>query len=177
MNFFEKIRDTGIPITRLNNKFFYTDKIASLLLKLPYNEINQETALVNFLAKGFSKHHLLKLYEKQQKLAVFISNSMAKFKVYDPNSRKYVQLLQIKYGHGSEYLIMGEILEREYGFKFNFTPKQISEDGGKQLCYQIEQVFNRLPDYFRDKNKNTLKAIKRMIKEEQIAIKIENAEE
>ena len=56
MNWFKKIRDNLIPIEKLYNKFFYTDKVAALLLQLPYQELNQETALVQLLSKGFTKY-------------------------------------------------------------------------------------------------------------------------
>ena len=176
MNWFQKIRDNLIPIEKLYNKFFYTDKVASLLLKLPYQELNQETALVQFLNKGFSKYQLLKLHKKQLKYELYINKAMSKFRVYDPQLRKHVQLIRIQFGQGIEYLLLGEILEREYGFKFKFTPQQIAEDNGKQLCMQIEQVLNRVGDYFKDKNKNTLKAIKKMIEQEQLLSQLEDAE-
>jgi hypothetical protein len=101
---------------------------------------------------------------------------MSKFRIYDPQIRKHVQLVRVQFGHGIEYLLLGEILEREYGFKFDFTPQQIAEDNGKQLCMQIEQVINRIGDYFKDKNKNTLKAIKQMIQQEQLLSQLEDAE-
>lgn len=176
MNWFEKIRDNLIPIEKLYNKFFYTDKVASLLLKLPISEVGDETALVQFLSKGFSKYDLLKLYRKQQKYELYINKAMAKFRVYDSNTRKYIQLIRIQYGQGIEYLLLGEILERDYKFNFKFTPQQIAEDNGYLLCTQIEQALNRMPDYFKDKDKNTLRAIRKMIKEEQILKKLENDE-
>ena len=101
---------------------------------------------------------------------------MSKFRIYDPRIRKHVQVVKVVYGQGIEYLLLGEILEREYGFKFKFTPQQIAEDNGKRLCIQIEQVINRIPDYFRDKNKNTLKAIKKLIEQEQILSQLEDEE-
>lgn len=173
MNWFQKIRDNLIPIEKLYNKFFYTDKVASLLLKLPYQELNQETALVQFLNKGFTKYQLLKLYNRQLKYELFINKSMSKFRIYDPHIKKYVQLVKVQFGQGIEYLLLGEILEKEYGFKFSFSPQQIAEDNGKRLCMQIEQVLNRIGDYFKDKNKNTLKAIKKMI-EEQMIVQLED---
>ena len=176
MNWFEKIRDNLIPIEKLYNKFFYTDKVASLLLKLPYQELNQETALVQFLNKGFSKYDLLKLHKRQVKYELYINKSMGKFRIYDPRLRKHIQLVKVQYGQGIEYLLLGEILEREYGFRFKFTPQQIAEDNGKQLCIEIEQVLNRMPDYFKDKNKNTLKAIRKMIEQEQLLSQLEDAE-
>lgn len=176
MNWFQKIRDNLIPIEKLYNKFFYTDKVASLLLRIPYQEINQETALVHFLNKGFSKYELLKIYKRQLKYELYINKAMSKFRVYDPRIRKHVQLVKVTFGQGIEYLLLGEILEREYGFKFRFTPQQIAEDNGKQLCMQIEQVLNRVGDYFKDKNKNTLKAIIKMIEQEQLLSQLEDAE-
>ena len=174
MKWFQKIRDNFIPIERLYNKFFYTDKVASLLLKIPYQELNQETALVQLLNRGYTKYQLLKLYKRQLKYELYINKAMSKFRVYDPNIRKYIQLVKINYGQGIEYLLLGEILEREYGFKFKFTPQQIAEDNGKQLCMQIEQVLNRISDYFKDNNKDTLNSIKRMIKQEQLIQQIDN---
>ena len=176
MNWFQKIRDNLIPIERLYNKFFYTDKVASLLLKLPYQELNQETALVQLLHKGFTKYQLLKLYKKQLKYEMYINKAMSRFRIYDPHIRKHIQVVKVIYGQGIEYLLLGEILEREYGFKFKFTPQQIAEDNGKQLCIQIEQVLNRIPDYFRDKNKATLNSIKKMIEQERLLSQLEEDE-
>ena len=176
MNWFKKIRDNLIPIEKLYNKFFYTDKVAALLLQIPYQELNQETALVQLLSKGFTKYELLKLHKRQLKYELYINKAMSKFRIYDPQIRKHVQLVRVQFGHGIEYLLLGEILEREYGFKFDFTPQQIAEDNGKQLCMQIEQVINRIGDYFKDKNKNTLKAIKQMIQQEQLLSQLEDAE-
>lgn len=176
MNWFQKIRDNMIPIEKLYNKFFYTDKVASLLLKIPYQELNGETALVHLLSKGFSKYELLKLYNRQLKYEIYINKAMSQFRVYDPRIRKHVQLIKVQYGQGIEYLLLGEILEREYGFRFKFTPQQIAEDNGKQLCSQIEQVMNRVYDYFRDNNKNTLKAIQKMLEQELVLSQLEDAE-
>lgn len=176
MNYFEKIRDNFIPINNLLDKFFYTDKVASLFLKIPYQELNQETALVNLLSKGFTKYRLLQLYKKQKRYELKIHKAMSKFRVYDTRIRKYIQLVNVKYGQGIEYLLLGEILEREYGFKFDFTPEQIAEDNGYALCAEIEQVLNRLSDYFKSNDKRTLKAIQQMTKEQQLALKLENEE-
>ena len=176
MKWFKKIRDNLIPIEKLYNKFFYTDKVASLLLKIPYQELNQETALVQLLSKGFTKYELLKLYKRQLKYELYINKAMSKFRVYDPRIRKHVQLVRVSYGQGIEYLLLGEILEREYGFKFKFTPQQIAEDHGKRLCIQIEQVLNRMPDYFKDNNRNTLRAIKKLIEQEQLMSQLEDEE-
>lgn len=169
MNWFEKIRDNQIPIQKLYNKFFYSDKVGALLLQIPVTEMNQETALILMMQKGFSKHKLLKLFKKQQKLEIKIAKAMNKFRVYDPMAKTYVQTVRVKFGQGIEYLLLGEILESDYGFKFNHTPDQIVEDGGKDLCSQIEQIMNRLPDYYKDRKKSTLISIKKMIKEEQLA--------
>lgn len=177
MNYFEKIRDNFININTLLNKFFYTDKVASLLLKIPYQELNQETALVNLLQKGFTKYHLLQLYKKQKRYELRIHKAMSKFRVYDTRIRKHIQLINVKYGQGIEYLLLGEILEKDYGFKFDFTPEQIAEDNGYALCAEIEQVINRLSDYFKSKDKRTLKAIQNMTKEQQLAMKLAKEDE
>lgn len=172
MNWFEKIRDNFIPIERLYNKSFYTDKVASLLTKIPLKQVNQETALVIFLSKGFSKYRLLKLFAKQSKLILSINKALEKYKVYDPNSRKYVQLIQIQYGIGIEYLLLGEILEREYGFKFDYSAEEIIEDKGQAFCNKVELVLNRIGDYFIDNKKTTLKNIHRFIKEVRLEEKV-----
>lgn len=172
MNFFEKIRDNFIPIEKLYNKYFYSDKVASLLLKTPLSEINQETSLVFLLQKGFSKHQLLKLYKKQIKLELKINSAMSKFRIYDPRSKKYVQTIQVKYGRGIEYLLLGEILEKDFRFKFNYSPSQIMQDQGYALCADIEQIINRIGDYFIDGNKNTLKAIKQLLEEQELIKKL-----
>ena len=177
MNYFEKIRDNLIPIEKLYNKFFYTDKVASLFLKLSCQELNQETALVDFLKRGFTKYKLLQLYKKQKKYELKIHKAMSKFSVYDPRIRKHIQLINIKYGQGIEYLLLGEILERDYGFKFDFTPEQIAEDNGYALCGEIEQVLNRLPDYFKTNDKRILNAIRQITKEQQLAIKLAREDE
>ena len=122
------------------------------------------------------QYELLSLYKRQLKYELYINKAMSKFRIYDPRIRKHVQVVKVVYGQGIEYLLLGEILEREYGFKFKFTPQQIAEDNGKRLCIQIEQVINRIPDYFRDKNKNTLKAIKKLIEQEQILSQLEDEE-
>lgn len=176
LSWFEKIRDNFIPIEKLYNKFFYTDKVASLLLQIPLSEVNQETSLVFLLQKGFSKYHLLKLFKKQTKLELKVTNAMSQFRVYDPRSKKYIQTVQVKYGQGIEYLLLGEILEKDFKFRFNYTPQQIAEDQGYALCADIEQVLNRIGDYFTDHNKQTLKAIKRLLKEQELAKKLANEE-
>ena len=177
MNWFEKVRDNFIPMNSLLNKFFYTEKVASLLLKCPMSDIGQETSLIFLVQKGFTKYQLLKLYKKQMRLIMKIEKAMARFRVYDTTTKKYVQTIHIRYGQGIEYLILGEILERDFGFSFKYTPKEIAEDKGQALCSDIEQVMNRIGDYFQDKNRKTLKSIQNMVKEQQIQRKIANAEE
>lgn len=176
LTWFEKIRDNFIPIEKLYNKFFYTEKVASLLLKTPLADIGQETSLVFLLQKGFSKYELLKLYKRQVNLELRITNAMSQFRVYDPHTKKYVQTVQVKYGQGIEYLLLGEILEKDYKFKFNYSPQQIVEDKGYALCADIEQVLNRIGDYFKDHNPQTLKSIKQLLKEQDIAKRIADAE-
>lgn len=172
LNWLEKIRDNFIPIEKLYNKFFVSDKVASLLLRIPISEVNQETSLVFLLQKGFSKHRLLKLYKKQVKLELKITDAMSRFRVYDPRSRKYIQTVNVKYGQGIEYLLLGEILEKDFKFKFPYTPQDIADDQGYALCSDIEQVMNRIGDYFIDHNKQTLKSIKDLLKEQQLAKKL-----
>ena len=177
LNFFEKIRDNFIPIEKLYNKFFYTDKVGALLLGIPYTELNGETALINLLHKGYSKHHLLKLYDKQLKLEVRINKFMNKFRIYDPQIRKYVQQIKIQFGQGIEYLLLGEILEKDYGFKFDFTPNEVAVDNGRELCNLIELAINRMTDYFQsDRSRNTLRSIHKMIFEQRLAKKLEDDE-
>ena len=165
MNIIEKIRDNFIPIEKLYNKFFYSEKVASLLLKKPLNEIGQDTALVLFLSPEISKSKLLKLYKKQNTLILKITRSLDQFKVYDASSKKYFQPMKINYGTGIEYLILGEILERDFKFNFNYTPEEVYMDKGLKLCSNIEIVLNRIGDYFRDKNSKTLKSIRNLISE------------
>lgn len=176
LTWFEKIRDNFIPIEKLYNKFFYTDKVASLLLKIPVAEVNQETSLLFLLQRGFSKYELLKLHKKQVKLELKITSAMSRFRVYDPHSKRYVQTVQVKYGHGIEYLLLGEILEKDFKFKFNYTPEQIAQDQGYALCADIEQVINRIGDYFTDHNRQTLKAIKDLLKQQELAKKLADEE-
>lgn len=176
LNWFEKIRDNFIPIEKLYNKFFYTDKVASLLLRIPVSEVNQETSLVFLLQKGFSKYQLLKLHKKQIKLELDINKNMSKFRIYDSKTRTYIQTVQVKYGQGIEYLLLGEILERDFKFRFNYTPQQIVEDNGYALCSDIEQVMNRIGDYFKDNNKQTLNSIKDMLKQQQLVKKLADEE-
>lgn len=176
MNYFEKVRDNFIPIQKLYNKFFYSEKVASLLLRMPLSQVNQETAIVFFLSKAYSKHKLLKLYKRQFQLELKINKALDKFKVYDPMARQYVQPIRVKYGQGIEYLILGEILEQDFGFKFDFTPEEIMADGGQELCGYIEQVINRMGDYFREPRKQTLNSIKELINKQRIAKKLSENE-
>lgn len=174
MNWLEKIRDNFIPIQKLYSKFFYSDRVASLLLRIPLADVNQETSLVFFMQKGFSKYQLLKAHRRQQSLEVKIHKAMNKFRVYNPQIKQYVQTVRVKFGTGIEYLLLGEILERDYGFNFESTPEEIMEDGGKYLCSQIEAVMNRIGAYFTDKKKSTLISIKKMIQEENRAKRLED---
>ena len=102
---------------------------------------------------------------------------MSKFRVYDPTIKKHVQIVNVSYGLGIEYLLLGEILERDYGFSFFFTPQEIQEDKGYALCSEIEQVLNRMPDYYTSKDKKVLKAIQKMSKEQQIAVRLAKQED
>ena len=105
-----------------------------------------------------------------------ITSAMSRFRVYDPHSKRYVQTVQVKYGHGIEYLLLGEILEKDFKFKFNYTPDQIVQDQGYALCADIEQVMNRIGDYFTDHNRQTLKAIKDLLKQQELAKKLADEE-
>lgn len=176
MNWFEKIRDNFIPIEKLYNKHFYSDKVASLLLRIPLSEVNQETSLVFLLQRGFSKYKLLKLYRRQIKLELDINKAMDRFRIYDSRTKKYVQTVQVKYGQGIEYLLLGEILEKDFKFKFNYSPEQIVEDNGYALCADIEQVINRISDYFRDGNKQILKSIKDLLLQQKLEKELNDEE-
>lgn len=177
MNWLEKIRDNFIPIEKLYNKNFYTDKVAALLLELPLSSAQGETSLVMYTSKGKTKHEILKQYRKQAKIIARITKQMDKFRIYDPNSRQYIQTVRIQYGQGLEYLILGEILERKYGFKFPFRPEDIQYDRGKELCENIELALNRLPAYFKDKKYSTLKNIQTLIKQRIHTWRLQRAED
>lgn len=177
MNWLEKIRDNFIPIERLYNKNFYTDKVASLLLRLPLNEVNQEVALVLFLSKGYSKHKLLKLYQKQNRIIAKINKQMDKFKVYDARIKRYVQTLVVKYGKGIEYLILGEILEKDFKINFPYSPQEVYEDKGYALCAQIEVALNRIGAYFIEKDVRVLKSIRQLIKDNIVQEKLLKADD
>lgn len=161
---------------KLYNKFFISEKVASVLLETPEKVINGETSLI-VLVNKFSAYKLYKAYNKQLKLDNHISKMMNRFKFYNPGTRKYEQTVEISAGIGWEYLILGDILEKKYKIKFDYSMIEVQVDKGKSLCALIQTAYNRIQDYFDNKNYNTLVNIRDYIKQERINSRIVESQE
>ena len=102
---------------------------------------------------------------------------MNRFKFYNPGTRKYEQTVEISAGIGWEYLILGDILEKKYKIKFDYSMIEVQTDKGRSLCALIQTAYNRIQDYFDNKNYNTLVNIRDYIKQERINSRIVESQE
>ena len=94
-----------------------------------------------------------------------------------PRNGKAVEINALWYNALNVMKRFSEILEKDYGFKFDFTPNEVAVDNGRELCNLIELAINRMTDYFQsDRSRNTLRSIHKMIFEQRLAKKLEDDE-